>query len=133
MEKLYEKPVIGGRGYKGFKMDGKLCFELWTYRGTAKKAAIALQREFKIYNKRLNKRFTTEAVMRSAKLWALLNEKEARAIYEDKYGEVSTDLWYDYLLRISHLLVSYSPTSYDEWKEANPEIMEYARSLSEVS
>ena len=124
----YTLPVIGGQGYKGNKMDGKLCFELWVHRGTAEKAAIALQREFNIYNKRTQDRYSTVGVMKAAKTWILHNPDEARAIWEDKYGEIPDEFWYDYLLRISPILATNSKNTLENWKEKNPEVIKYAAS-----
>ena len=128
MAKDYHLPIIGGQGYKGNKMDGKLCFELWVHRGTTEKASIALQREFNIYNKGKNKRYTAVGVMKAAKSWILDHPDEARAIWEDKYGEIPDELWYDYLWRISSSKAYNSRNAYEKWKAENPEVVKYAES-----
>jgi len=128
----YKLPVIGGKGYKGSKMDEKLCFQLWVYRGTAQKAANALKKEFNVFNKRTKKAYTSVAVMRAAKLYVLDNPDDARVVWEDKYGEMQDELWYDYLHRIHHILIAMRGIdAYEKWREDHPEVVEYEKSLEE--
>lgn len=119
-------PIIGGRGYRGKSLSGKQCFELWVDRGSAKKAALALYNEFGIYNKKKDKPYTMEAIHRSAKFYILENQEEARKIWEAKYGELETNVWYDYLLRSTSFLMNSGKDRYKRWKEDNPEILAYA-------
>jgi len=119
-------PVIGGRGYRGKSLSGKQCFELWVDRGSARKAALALHNEFGILNKNRNKPYTLEAVYRSAKCYILENQREARKIWEDKYGKVEDYLWYDYLLKNVSFVFKSGKSRYVKWKEDNPEVVAYA-------
>ena len=124
-------PIIGGRGYTGLKLDGKLCFELWVHRGSARKAALALKNEYKIINEYKNKPYTTESIFRAAKFWILDNPDDARHIWEGKYGEVEDDAWYDYLSRASYMLVRQDGKRYKKWREKNPEVVAYEESKSQ--
>ena len=124
-------PVIGGRGFRLSNLNEKQCFELWVHRGSSVRASLALKNEFGIYNKTTNKRYTTEAVARAAKRYVLDNTDEARQTYEEKYGELADHIWYEYLSRISPLLIKYSTEVYDKWREQNPEVVAYENSRTE--
>lgn len=123
-------PIIGGAGFRGEKLDEKLCFELWVHRGTSQKAAIALVKEYNISNPRTNKPYTHESVVKAAKRYALNHPDEARKLWEEKYGEVRDSLWLDYLSRISKILISSSMKRYNDWIEKHPEVAEYENSIS---
>ena len=128
-DEIRDMPIISGRGFRRFRLDGRQCFKLWTDRGTAKKAMLALK-ELGVRNSRGNP-YTEAAVGMSAKKWALWHEKEARKIYEEKYGEITDKIWYDFLLTHNHLLGKFSAKTYEQWKILNPEVMEYKNSLEQ--
>ena len=135
MRELKPFPIIGGRHNQG-EIPEKLAWELWLDRGTIRKAALALYREYGYYSDKKTKCFpngeerpyTDRSVEVAAKRYVLFNQEDARKLYEDKYGQVSDNIWYDCLVRYyNSVLIKYSLTTLRKWQANHPEVMEYAQ------
>ena len=127
---ILDLPVIGGRGYRSARLSGQQCFELWVHRGTVERVAQVLKDEFDIIS-HTGRAYTDVAVGLAAKKYILFNQKDARKFWEAKYGEITDDIWYDYLVRNYHLLGLYSSNTIAQWKAANPEILAHKKSLEQ--
>lgn len=124
-------PIIGGRGFNTNSLDKRLCFEMWVDRGTALKAAKALETEHGLVG-RSGKHYTEAAVGRAAKQFVLLETDTAREMWQEKFGEVDDEIWYDYLSRISKgILLPIGRNSYENWLADHPEMQEYENSLTD--
>ena len=129
--KKYNYPIIGGRGFHTNVLNKRLCFELWVDRGTAEKAAMVLKDEYDLSGAK-GGYYTGAAVAKAAKQFVLMETDEAREMWEEKYGKVDDEVWYDYLSRISKsVLIPVSPITYEKWLNDHPEVQEYENSLSD--